>query len=694
MGSRSFTIAGLLGMAMITLPSASKAQDAEQDFDSSRQPPDWVHVKHIESGWMTYTLRYTLRNYSLQPRGMERFVELSNEAVVVDVRAGNDIASFDTSLLTMAAATEKYEALQQRGHNDATGAVLVSNDFGQGLRITAYQVAGESSTWVEFDVLVATERRKGLWYAPIAETPLAPMFVDRRYEIVMQGMSVPDAVDASAAIVLRGQAPLTSVRSRAPSQAPLANVRSRAPSQAPLQTPFQAAYGRVPLPDGNGVSMLQFDVADSLLAFEPGTAVVFVVDRSASMSANQLQQQLAAIAEYTRISSVGAYQIIAFDRHAEALLPGFVSAAELREKLPALRSRLQRHNGSNLDQALQLATSLLPNRASRLLVFTDGALKPSINNDALIALAAALPSNTIVHAIAVNSIDVPAANLAVAWAFIEDESVFTSLAKRSGGMAGYFTSSEGNKRNLDALVAPTAIDEITVQREIATEEPAEQDVFGSVEAGSSVRRMWPIAGRQALTLRGRIWSKPWSVTVSADPTLRNIVAAFAANNAELDEPIKNQMAMIGHALNPSTAFLLTPRNVQPTTIEASGATGGGSSTCCSDGTLGTIGRGRSSSIDVARLQFPTDAVRDLIVPCAGDVHGDAEMIPFVVVVQGHEILDVVNLESEAPLTSARNTCVMEAIWKLMLPTSFVGRPFRMEVSFVDAGVVVKQFLVR
>ena len=585
-----------------------------------------VQVHEITSFYVSYSLRVELANHTDTPQPIDALVKVPFGSAVVEAVASADGRTYKSTLLESNQADIKFSSLQGHADRRMTGnsAVMV-HAAADDVVVEAVQVSANSSIWVTLKVTATPCHAQGRWYTPLASVAGQPRLqLDPRFSIAAD---VPAAC-ASGDLTITG-------------------------TFVPTE-PISTQMGRVSVGRSEGASMLRMDIGTELVPFVDATPVVFVIDRSRSISDSQLNRQFTAIADYIQRSRVGRYQVIAFDRHATALLPTFATAPELLPKLAQLRQTLVRANGSNVDEALDLAAHWLDQRSGRVLVFTDGELRQSLTTDELRNVSARI-RNSPVHAI---ELGVDEANVALGIEPFEptDGRVFTTIVGASGGLSAQLTrASDAHYSDLAVLVAPQALEAITVD-----DEPLE-----ALPLGAGRFSLWPTPRRTQVTVRGRLWSTPWQRTVAAEPSLRATTAAFAATQLfDLPAATVRKLAMIGGAVSSQTSYLLQPRTpVYSATMTARGRMFA-SHTPAHEPTSRVSACGfapASLRLNEAALTAAVDRCRLTQAAMLGDA---PTKLAFEMEIREGEILDITHAGTNHP--SALAACLREGFWQVAI----------------------------
>lgn len=309
--------------------------------------------------------------------------------------------------------------------------------------------------------------------------------------------------------------------------------------------------GAAAMLDGTHVARLSIDIAGRLGEIPRELATVIVVDGSRSVTANERIAQRALVAAYLRAAPASHVQVVAYDRHARALLPSWRTASSAATSIArALETHVPR-NGSNIDAGLAEAGRWLArfeNRgaARRVLLVTDELVPASLENAAPGALAALLPAGTLVHVAALEDYETSPER--------DDDVVFAGVAAVTGGMAVRTGVPGGDAHDVTALLRATSLDNISITAHGWTEldHVSQRRCDESLTEGATCT-WWAQSETTAgpILVEGDVWgervvrvlqpspshslqvARELSVADNVPPDLANAaqIAAHAANNA-------------------------------------------------------------------------------------------------------------------------------------------------------------------
>jgi hypothetical protein len=199
------------------------------------------------------------------------------------------------------------------------------------------------------------------------------------------------------------------------------------------------------------IARLEVALAKRLADVPPDLATAILVDHSRSLSARELEAQREIVKAYARVAGDTQLQIIAYTRHARALLPSWMQARVAAPRIDRELRALAPRNGSNIDLGFATAARWLAQLegTKRVILVTDARMSDRLHAR-ISSLGDLLPKGTLVHVVAVDEAS-PLER--------DDNSSGAALAQKSGGFAVRVGPPERNVE-VDAtmLLRPTQID--------------------------------------------------------------------------------------------------------------------------------------------------------------------------------------------------------------------------------------------
>ena len=426
-----------------------------------------------------------------------------------------------------------------------------------------------------------------------------------------------------------------------------------------------------------GVSEFIVEIGQQLEAAPRQANVVFVIDASRSVDNGTVDDQLKIAADFLHQLPDASFNII-FARRKAMPLWGRMQPARMAAKLANLPAVVtDRSNGSNFDEALQMAASMLGNLPGPhyLIAFTDAQWRKSLRAEDLPARLIGLPATAVLHLVTVPRAVVPQRagghtsddSVGQAWDFNPTcDPLAAAFGHRWRGMVVMLENARcsGSSDDLDRhtqpplsaqLVRPMLIEKLTLDGEPFADQVIEGNVVNVLHA---------TPGSRLRTISGSIWGRPWNQTRMDDPVASRLFAA-TAHTTELREQmspvVAEQVAMVGHAISPFTSMLAIDHRFGPGAIEAGdllGISGMSSSfdSCCSDiGHL--VGFATSKGVEPT-LQSQLQGVA---ASCATQQHLATWQATVKLELTGLEIVAVTTTTQDGP---AFQTCVTEGIWSV------------------------------
>jgi hypothetical protein len=295
------------------------------------------------------------------------------------------------------------------------------------------------------------------------------------------------------------------------------------------------------------IARLEISLAAQLTEIPRDLHTAIVVDHSLSMTPAQRENQRAIVDAYLRAAPNSRVQVIGYARTAEPLLAGWTIASRAATRIDRAIRGLAPRNGSNLDEALAVASAWLGNvqGTRRVIVFTDERLAPRITDD-VIALRTILPDHTLLHAI-----DVLDSSGALTRS---DDALLAPLALATGGIA--LTGGTDDNGDVDAmpLARPTSLDNLSIKG-TGWVDKSQRDTrpcplsFGPLSEGDSCV-WWGDATSTSgeLTITGALWGTTITKTVRPDVrggvSVARIVSTLANPDTELMGEIETAAAAV------------------------------------------------------------------------------------------------------------------------------------------------------
>lgn len=445
----------------------------------------------------------------------------------------------------------------------------------------------------------------------------------------------------------------------------------------PIAT-LAARLGRVVASAERGFTRLEIDAAPRLRELPRRASVVFVLDVSRSLAAEEIDAQLRIARAYLSHVPDASAELVVFDRKARRVFDKFVAAKDVEVAIARAyeAGALVGGNGSALEEGLELAATTLQGRhgPTRIVALTDAQLRTRFRNELADPALARAPGATVTHLV------IPEAG-SEASIRRDDAHALAPIADGHRGVLFAVSAPEGDKtlpKAVLGLVRPIAIDHFAIA---GVDLSAAREVPETLREGAGYRAM--IGAKdpaRSVVLTGKIWATPFRRVVRHEPGFDSATAAFVFSEDEHDGLTNEEMlrvAFAGRAVSPVTSYLATEPGVRPSTEGLLGEEVGDS---FGVGGLGMVGHGAGGG---GSGSLPPPTLAELLAPavkrCTA-THKPAAgwKVELDVETTGIEVVDV-------QATSARNKamtdCLVEATWELML---YGSRPAR-ETHKVSLG---------
>lgn len=447
--------------------------------------------------------------------------------------------------------------------------------------------------------------------------------------------------------------------------------------EAPAIDTVLARLGSVPAASGKEFFRLEIDTAPELRPLPRKLNAVFVIDASRSLHAENVDTQLAVARAFLSHVPDASVELVAVRRRAARVFGRFVPAKDFEAALTAAvaRGELALGNGSNLDAGITIAgKALRTQRGPRTIVVTsDALLRPSWDNRFAFAALKKAPGATV-HVV------LPTAGSRVTEDRRDDDHALSPIAQRGGGVLLHVDHIDGRSKELDAvalgLVRPIRIDDFRID---GVAFPDDRDLPERLDEGDGLREMAMLkSAPKRVTLRGKIWAKPFVRQVEATLPFSKATAAFVFSHDmhdDLSDDEQFRLAMTAGVVSPVTSYLAIEPGVRPSTegLETAGRGFGAGFGSASGVGYGGGGRGigKLPPFDLR------DEIADEIAACEKAHAPRADWSETLTLhLTYEEIVDV-----DAPTTPMAQ-CLAEATWTVEMPLShFSKERDQLAVSF-------------
>jgi hypothetical protein len=590
-------------------------------------------VVHFEDGHVRLAVTREVHNTTSAEQSFIRRIDLPTGAIVTSLRMGRlNEPMVLAPLSTIERVAAEWERLTAPG--DAEPAPIGKLDwlFDGAVTLELFAVPPGETVTVGYDVQVEPGYAAGVMTVefPRGEEGLPPRFERADVEATDDGF------------LLRRQHHTQ----------PVADVR----------------WATAPLDTHRVLWRFEVDAAPELEPLPVAPKFVFVVDASHSEGPDGIAAQLELLAPLLANVPDAQVEVVVTRRFAERLFGRFVSVSEVSALLTQHAARLAPGNGSNLEQGLSLAASALVGQAgpTRIIAFTDEALRTAFSNDDALEGLARAPAGTVVHLVSRSG-----GGSGELEESRDDEASLSPVAAASGGVFfrvdGHVTDLNTSADTLTSLVRPVRVDGFQVEAS-----GVEVAVESSLPEGTMVR-LHGLAEQppEFITVTGKVWGRPFRRVVGLDTSLTRRLPGLAVGLWELREQLEDDelrsAAFLAQAVSPVTAYLAVPPRAAPSRVGVLGLGLGGvgiGSCGCGGSFSSTCGIGRG---------FPRADLRALLeealapgrAACADRLAAPASG-QLTLETTSDEVVDVhVTADS-----NAMAECLTEAAWALRLGSQF------------------------
>lgn len=438
--------------------------------------------------------------------------------------------------------------------------------------------------------------------------------------------------------------------------------------QAPPIDTVLARVGSVPAASDKAFFRLEIDTAPELRPLPKKLNAVFVVDASRSLHADDVDTQLAVVRSFLSHVPDASVELIAVRRRASRVFGRFVSPRDFEATLKAATEsgKLALGNGSNLDAGIAAAGQALRTRkgARTIVVTSDALLRPSWDNRFALAAMKKAPGATV-HVV------LPTAGSRVTEDRRDDDHALSPIAQRGGGVLLHVDNVDGRSKELDAialgLVRPIRIDDFRIDGVTFADD---RDLPERLEEGDGLREMAMLKrAPKRVTLRGKIWAKPFVRQVDATLPFSKATAAFVFSHDmhdTLSDDEQFRLAMTAGVVSPVTSYLAIEPGVRPSTdgLELTGqgfGAGGGS--------LSGVGYGAGGRAARSLPPFDLrDEIADEIAACEKAHQPAADWSETLTLHLTYE--EIVDIDTP---NRAMARCLAEATWTVAMPLSHFSK---------------------
>jgi hypothetical protein len=456
---------------------------------------------------------------------------------------------------------------------------------------------------------------------------------------------------------------------------------------APKIATVDARYSTFDLGSGRTVYRLEIDTAKILRPRPKNASVVFVLDGSRSWEQEGIDAALAFCGAFVSHMPDARFEVVVFRRKAQRLFGDFIPASKWKERARKISEETQLlapGNGSNMEEGLELASSLLEGKKgpARVIVLTDALLKERYSNALSLGALDGLKGSAVVHLVDLR----PGSTGDGAEAQRDDGHDLSPvplahggiLLRVDGGMAEADFSAAARE-----LVRPHRIDFFRILAGDG-EEFLPEEAPPELEEGQGLRYMNIAEGAPTFVkLTGRIWASPFMriVPVDQDFSEKDLPALIFAGDlySSLDDTEMLKAAAAGGAVSPVTSYLSIEPGVRPSTEgfdESESGFGAMFGVSAGAAGLGMVGYGTGGGD--AMLPDYDGMLRQISKKAAEPCF--YESLPEEGIEAWFELTydEIVDLEVHYNSGEALKQCVEEALWSVALSPVF--KEYRYETT--------------
>jgi hypothetical protein len=424
---------------------------------------------------------------------------------------------------------------------------------------------------------------------------------------------------------------------------------------------------------GETFARVELGLANVLADIPRDLATVLVIDNSRSLGPDEQAAQRELVQAYLKRVPSSRVQVVAFARHAQPLLSGWMNAGSTAATVDQALARLVPQNGSNFDAGLAEAATWLRKLEGtrRVVLITDELMADRLQSTTAPTLKQLLPAGTLVHVVIPDPS--PGTHLR------DDDGRLAPLAAATEGMRMRIGAAEAAPLDATRLVRPTSLDDLAITAPGWTaltaqdrEQACENEL--SLDEGGACTWWGKSTSRQPITIEGKIWGKLFMRVVTPSLARATDLVRQLSTHPVLPAELRDLADQQARAVN--SKWSLYAAWGGPGTYEVHGA-GGSSATCGCDGP-GSIGHGGATGHGTIGT-LPQIDLRTQLADQLATCKLGSERVQVKVELTWAEIVDV-HVTARQP-DHAR--CVAEVVWA-SAPQIHQRVPYQ-TVEFVAGG---------
>lgn len=384
----------------------------------------------------------------------------------------------------------------------------------------------------------------------------------RGVSVVVAGIPLPKEKDAFSQQGCHDNASSSLVaRWRAPAPVPAPSAVSVPPTRDDQAIHLRASWETMAMPKSVSEDLafgrFEIETPPKISDVPKNLQFVFVLDASHSAHDPKLASQLKIVRGILKHAPDAHVQVVLMQRRATVLFADFVPARLFEREVRKSRSSMLAANGSNVEQALSIASRLLSARKGtlRLVAIGDGKWRSRYTSAMGENALQGLSSRAVFHWLAFepSTDDGP-------FRVDELEDEMHTLAHQHGGQGfsvyGTLASHTKVRNELEKVVRPMSIHEFRIEGEHWESNFDARTLSG----GTGHYEMFADAALpDAITLHGTLWSQPWKRVVhkpSASPEFGSLAIGHGLADSELSDASLAAFSLAVNTLSRATSFLV------------------------------------------------------------------------------------------------------------------------------------------
>jgi von Willebrand factor type A domain len=611
-----------------------------------------IQVAH---GYADLRVRRTVHNGGPRHDQATFYIDMPEGAVAIGLRTLGVLDGkphwFAGELLEAEAAAARYRELTGVGGYYPKDPALLSWRHQSLLALQVFPCAPGEDKTIEYTLRVPTEYRDGRYHLVLPSMGTETLFAQASVTSLVPGETVfigDKPVSTQGWVHLKEEVDL---------------------SVAPITSNLlDGGLASLPVNSTKNIAHYHIEAAPRLGTVPVGAHAVVLIDNSRSLSEPEHEQELAMARSYLGHFASGRIAIVPFDRRARTLTSGFVSAPIARSALH--EAKMERNNGSNVDEALAHADALLAKApagaARRILLLTDTRTRAEITPEMLkskLGRSGALMHIGVVTGHSRSELE------------RNDNHAWNAVTRPSGGLVWdaaintYSNEEAENAAIFEEWARPKRIDHLRIHlRGSSEKQGGHPDTLGE---GQSIEELQlPKTAISAVEISGELWATPIKKEfVPNDAENQRWAGLFFGTHTytSLTEEEMMPLAMLGKVVSPVTSYLAIEPGVRPSTegLEEMSGTGIG------------FGSGFGSAGDrlhgIARVKYPDTKeaflqreVQNALTNCGAKDRKARTSLETTVA----EIVGVKASIDGENANSVMTNCFEEGIWNITLRGDF------------------------